>query len=79
MGLGAIRGTLLLDLPIPLRVRDMVACYCVCWRGGGGEGMVVTRRWTCILQRKGEQDSWWLNAIETKEKNDRMGLAHKMT
>lgn len=48
-------------------------------RGGGGGGMVVTRRWTCILQRKGEQDSWWLNAIETKEKSDRMGLAHKMT
>ena len=47
-------------------------------RGGGG-GMVVTRRWTCILQRKGVQDSWWLNAIETKEKSDRMGLAHKMT
>ena len=23
--------------------------------GGGGEGMVVTRRWTCILQRKGNK------------------------
>ena len=49
-------------------------------RGAGGGGRVgVTRRWTCILQRKGEQDSWWLNAIETKEKSDRMGLARKMT
>ena len=49
-------------------------------RGAGGGGrVVVTRRWTCIMQRKGEQDSWWLNATETKKKSDRMGLAHKMT